>query len=261
MQDDIPSTAQLLMGIKGAARRIPFNPKRDRFNLTFSLNTSVRQDLNANYIMVDGKNVAIATQYPFPHQIEAQLQLIVDNRTPVLVVLASYQDMDRGQLPEYFSQSASYGGITTHSELLDVVDLGESIEAKIYQLNIVGYQATVSVPVVHVHNWPDHHTIPAAVTMNLVTLIDSIVEEKKEFYFQRGSRAVTDPDKLLPVIHCRAGVGRTGQTIAAMVMRRSPSLSLSSITRDLRVSRNDYMIQTQVQMETLVELERKVRNS
>ncbi|HCH1194067.1 TPA: tyrosine protein phosphatase [Vibrio parahaemolyticus] len=255
MQDNVSSTAELLMGIKGGARRIPFDSRRDRFNLTYSLDTSIRRDLNANFIKVDGDIVAIATQYPFQYQLEAQLQLLVGNRTPALIVLASYKDIDNDELPEYFSKSARYGQITTKSELVKIVNLGESVEAKIYQLDILGYQAAVTVPVIHVHNWPDHHTIQPSTTMNLVELIDSVVVDKKEFYIQRKSRAIYDPEKLLPVIHCRAGVGRTGQTIAAMIMRKNPNLSLASITKDLRVSRNDYMIQTQVQMETLVKMQ------
>lgn len=255
MLDNVTSKAELLMGIKGAARRIPFNPKRDRFNLTYSIDTCIRKDLNANFIKVDGDIVSIATQYPYDHQVEGQLQLLVDNRTPVLVVLASDKDIIRDDLPEYFSKSSRYGEISVKSKLTDTIDLGNSIEARTYQLDISGYQATVSIPVIHVHNWPDHHTIKPESTLKLVNLIESISGHKKDFYIQRKSRAIYDPEKLLPVIHCRAGVGRTGQTIAAMMLHSKPHLNLASITKDLRVSRNDYMIQTLVQMETLVQLE------
>ncbi|MFD2178313.1 protein-tyrosine phosphatase family protein [Veronia pacifica] len=261
MQDGVtakePSQAELLMGIKGAARRIPYDSRRDRFNIPHSLETSIRRDLNANFIRVNGGNIAIATQYPYRHQLEAQLQLLVDNRTPALTVLASYKDIHSDQLPEYFSTSATYGSIQTESSFVKTVDLGDGVEAKIYELEISGYQATVTIPVIHVHNWPDHQTITPSTTVNLVSLVNSIVSDKKDFYTQRKSRAVLDPDKLLPIIHCRAGVGRTGQTIAAMVMQKNPELSLAAITEALRVSRNNFMIQTKVQMETLVELKGK----
>lgn len=253
-------TAELLMGIKGAARRIRFDSKRDRFNIPHSLKTSIRRDLNANYIKVNGENIAIATQYPYHHQLEAHLQLLVDNRTPVLVVLASNKDIVGRQMPDYFSVSGIYGAITVTSTLTGKVGLTDSIEAKTYNLNIEGYQTNLTVPVIHVHNWPDHHTITPENTEKLISMIESVLLERISFYTERKSRALSDPDKLLPVVHCRAGVGRTGQTIAAMAMRKHPKLSLASITKDLRASRNDYMIQTTIQMETLVQIDLKTKN-
>ncbi len=113
---------------------------------------------------------------------------------------------------------------------------------------------------IHVHNWPDHHTITPENTEKLISMIESVLLERISFYTKRKSRAVSDPDKLLPVVHCRAGVGRTGQTIAAMAMRKHPKLSLASITKDLRASRNDYMIQTTIQLETLVQIDLKTKN-
>ncbi|MEZ8363417.1 protein-tyrosine phosphatase family protein [Vibrio cyclitrophicus] len=245
-------TAKMLMGIKGPAERLLFDSKRDRFNLSHSIKTSVRKDLNANFIETGDGCVAIATQYPYPYQIESQLQLLVDNRTPVLVVLASNNDIINDKLSSYFSISGKYGEIYTRSSHESSISLAGDIRVEIYQLEISGYKATVSVPVIHVNNWPDHQTIDFNTTLELVNIIESIASDKKNFYAKRNSRAVADPKRMLPVLHCRAGVGRTGQTIAAMIMRKNPRLSLPSIVKDLRISRNNQMIQTRTQMETLV---------
>ena len=86
---DIKTAVLELMRIKGGAKGGAYNPNRDRFNMPFSADTSIRKDLNANRIRINGSNIAIATQYPYPHQIEAQLQMLVDNRTPALIVLAA----------------------------------------------------------------------------------------------------------------------------------------------------------------------------
>lgn len=253
---DNKSAALRLMRIKGGARGIPFNAKRDRFNMLHCADTSIRKDLNANRIIINGSNIAIATQYPFFYQLEAQLQMLVDNRTPALIVLASDNDIKANQLPEYFSSSATFGQIQTSSSFVKQVDLTSGIEGKMYQLKITGYQVSIDIPVVHVLNWPDHQTVSPEATSDLVELIESTVSEKRRFYEERNSRAIYDNKKILPVIHCRAGVGRTGQTIAAMAIKRFPELNLASITKGLRVSRNDYMIQTLAQMETLLKLER-----
>ncbi len=253
---DNKNTVLQLMGIKGGSESLPHNPKRDRFNIPHCADTIVRKDLNANRIIINDSSIAIATQYPLHHQLEAQFQMMVDNRTPALIILASRSDIQKNRLPQYFSSSETFGQIKTRSTPVRRVELGNAIEAYVFKLEVTGYQAAIDIPVVHVQNWPDHQTINPETTSNLVTLIESIVAEKRTFYENNKSRAVSDPEKMLPVIHCRAGVGRTGQTIAAMAMNRHPELSLVSITKDLRKSRNDLMIQTPVQMETLIQLEK-----
>ncbi|MGF1736834.1 protein-tyrosine phosphatase family protein [Photobacterium satsumensis] len=249
-----------LMGIKGGAKRVIFNPDRDRFNIPHSAQTRINDGLNANFIIVNSKFVAIAMQYPIYFQLETFFQTLVINRTPILVVLASHADMRNDNLPDYFSRSDRYGGINVNSSRLEEVVLSPNVDASVFNLNVSGYQATIDIPVVHVWNWPDHKTISLEATLNLVELIESIAFERKEFYKKRNSRAFHEVDKLLPVIHCRAGVGRTGQTIAAMVMNRPNTLSLPDIIKDLRVSRNDLMVQTVHQMKTLVEMEEYLKS-
>ncbi|MEH6457748.1 MAG: protein-tyrosine phosphatase family protein [Cocleimonas sp.] len=251
----IRNNVMQLMDIKGEAeRRLP-DPKRDRFNMSDSSETSVHEDLNGNRIVINRDNIAIATQYPFDYQLETQFQMMVDNRTPALVILASNYDIQKNKLPDYFSSPQTFGQIKTGSIPIRRVELGNRIEAYVYKMDVSGYQEAIDIPLIHVHNWPDHQTVSPETTTKLVALIESTIAEKREFYEKQNDSAINDPEKMLPVIHCRAGVGRTGQTIAAMAMKRNPELSLASITKDLRVSRNNSMIQTPIQMETLVRLE------
>ena len=253
--DNNGSFVEQLMGIKGGARGLLYDSERDRFNMPHSADTSVRKELNANRITIGGNDIAIATQYPFLHQMEAQLQMLVDNFTPVLIVLASRSDMQNHQLPEYFSSSDTFGEIQTHSKFVDYIDLDNTIEAKIFRLSISGYKDSIDIPVIHVHNWPDHRTVSPETTTKLVDLIETTAAERRAFYEETKHPAIDDAGKMLPVMHCKAGVGRTGQTIAAMAMKKYAELTLASITTDLRISRNDLMIQTPRQMETLIKLE------
>lgn len=252
---EIGSFVEELMGIKGEAIGIPYDAERDRFNMPHCADTNVTEALNANRIVVDGKNIAIATQYPFAHQVEAQLQMLLDNCTPVLIVLASTKDIQNHQMPEYFSGSASYGQIQTKSKFVDYIDLDNDVEAKQFSLKVTKDQESIEIPVLHVYNWPDHRTVSIETTSKLVTLIESIIAERRAFFEKFNNPAVDDEQKLLPVMHCKAGVGRTGQTLAALVMNRSPELTLDAITKDLRASRNDRMIQTPYQMKTLAKME------
>ena len=244
-----------LMGIKGGAIGVPYNSERDRFNMPHCAETRVSESLNANRIVVDGKNIAIATQYPFDYQVEAQLQMLLDNHTPVLIVLASATDIQNHEMPQYFSGSATYGEIQTKSKFVDYIDLGNDIESKVFNLSITGPRGSIDIPVLHVSNWPDHRTVSPETTIKLVELIETKVEQSRATFASNGNAHIDNVEKMLPVMHCKAGVGRTGQTLAAMVMKKSPELTLESITKDLRASRNDRMIQSPYQMKTLVKLE------
>ena len=95
---DIRKLVLELMQIKGHARAMPHDKNRDRFRIPHSADTTIRKDLNANRIIINRKSFAIATQYPFPHQLEAQLQMLADNRTPALVILASDNDIKDNEL-------------------------------------------------------------------------------------------------------------------------------------------------------------------
>jgi len=248
-----------LMDIKGGATSVPHDAKRDRFNMPHAADTSVHEDLNANRIVVNGRNIAIATQFPFKHQLETQFQMMVDNCTPALVVLASNRDIQDNGLPNYFSSPETFGEIKTRSIPVRRVELGDGIEAYVFKLDVTGYKEPIDIPVIHVHNWPDHQTVSPEITSNLVELIESTVAEKRTFYEEQNNHVMNDTKKMLPVIHCRAGVGRTGQTIAAMAMKKYPELNLISITKDLRLSRNDLMIQTPEQMETLLKMDNNMQ--
>ena len=124
---DTQKTALLLMGIKGGGKRIPYNKGRDRFNMPFAIATAIRADLNANHIMIGGNNIAIATQYPYPHQLEASFQLLMENRTPALIILASSKDMQKNELPDYFSTSGHFGTVSTRSTFISDIELGDEV--------------------------------------------------------------------------------------------------------------------------------------
>lgn len=236
------SNVEQLMEIKGGAQIASHDSERDRF-MSFNEDTSIGSGLNANTIVIDNLPIAIATQYPYKHQVEAQLRLLIEQRAPILVVLASSTDIQNSQLPAYFAGSASFGELTTKSKFEDYIDLSETTEVKVFRLTISDCGSSFEIPVLHVHNWPDHRTIRPETTVKLVKLIESSITANG----QADSTA-------LPVIHCKAGVGRTGQTIAAMALKNHPELSLGNIIKDMRASRNDQMVQNNKQMRTLVEI-------
>ncbi|WP_279050332.1 protein-tyrosine phosphatase family protein [Cedecea davisae] len=236
-----------------------FKDNLNRFSdIRAKARTAVGDQLNANKISIAGENIAIASQYPLPHQVENYLKMLVDYRTPVVAVLSSQSEIAnaKNRMPAYFLGSNSYPcGIKTQSKLIAAISLGDGLEAKIYRLEIRGYDKGVAINVIHVDNWPDKTAVSGKATTILANEINQITAAGIKKYKEKGGRSIGNPDKLLPVVHCRAGVGRTGQIIAAMAMQKLPKgISLEKIVADMRHSRNGFMVQKEQQFDVLMEL-------
>ena len=210
--------------------------------------------LPANRVHVNGHNVAIASQYPTDTNVASYLSMLAANNTPVLVVLASDKEIANkketgGELLPYFRESKDYGNVQVASSLTADQALSDgdtTINLKQYHLEIKQNGKTTSMPVVHVTNWPDHGSISAGLSKKLVEHIATTKAETLSHTHQNS--------EALPVIHCRAGVGRTGQLIAATELLKKDGPSLETIIKDMRFSRNRLMVQTPTQLDALAEL-------
>lgn len=239
--------------------KVPDECRINRFeDIGADVFTRVGNNLNANRVVVNENNLAIASQYPLKHQIENHLKMLVDNRTPVMAVLASRQEIDdsSNQMPDYFTKSNRYPcGVNTQSTLMKTELLGDGVEANVYRLDIHGYDKSISTHVLHVHNWPDKTALSSRLTKKLARTINKWTENGVAKLKEQGSLAANDPDKMLPVVHCRAGVGRTGQIIAAMAMdKQDKQISLEKIVTDMRNTRSGFMVQKDRQLDVLVEI-------
>lgn len=219
------------------------------------------QALHANRINIAGKNMAIASQYPQAGEMEAYFDALLENRTPVLTVLASQKEMEADAFFDYLNvkgtqvygdmrvsstqkQTKQIGNLTLNEYILSVTKLdqnGKKMEA-------------INIPVVHVVNWNDHSAANNTELTQLIEYVDSVKKEKIDFYREHKSRAIGNDNKLLPWIHCHAGVGRTGQMIASMALINQPNLSLEKIITDMRYSRNTAMVQTEKQLNATIAL-------
>lgn len=222
--------------------------------------TAVRSDLNANYVKV-GTHRSIACQYPLESQLEQHLQMLFDNRTPVLAVLASEEEIlvPKNKMPDYFRQDGSYGAMNVRSKLSESIEISNGIHVDIYKMTLTQRDSGrkgIVIPVVHVRNWPDKQALNADIVSNISTLIEKNMREKVAMYINAGSSAVGDCNKLLPVVHCRAGVGRTGLVIGSMAMNEQTNshLSLEDVVAEMRLNRNGVMVQTADQLEELVKI-------
>lgn len=207
--------------------------------------------LHANEVSVDARAVAIACQYPTHAEMPDFLGLLGTHRTPLLVVLASTQDMHYCDCPPYFlPRGASVHGNV--SARLASQTFGDGLAAHRYRLTLTHHLPIDPVdrdsgprrlPVLHVTGWSDRCGMSVDRLEALARHINTLTDD-----------AVALGASEVPVVHCLGGVSRTGMLLAAMALIRHTALPLETIVRDLRASRSPMMVQTERQLRTLAGL-------
>lgn len=200
--------------------------------------------LHANDVKFDQHHY-IATQYPK----QKPLFWLASKECSLIVDLTNGADMTKG-LVSYAPQvgdSAQYGEV--------IVDCQEIIHGTESSFNTYTYQiqkgseveSSSTVSRLHYTGWPDHHGI-AKEDLDRLTEIIKCYQAKSE----------------KPIlVHCRAGVGRTGTIIVACEMKKL--IKAGSITQDNllptlkslilegRKQRGPYFVQTSSQLQALWE--------
>ncbi|XP_072296848.1 receptor-type tyrosine-protein phosphatase F-like isoform X5 [Eucyclogobius newberryi] len=191
--------------------------------------------VNANYI--DGyrkQNAYIATQGPLPETLSDFWRMVWEQRSNTVVMMTRLEEKSRVKCDQYWPArgTETYGMIQV--TMLDTVELA-TYSVRTFALYKNGSSEKREVRQFQFMAWPDHG-VPEYPTPILA--------------FLRRVKACNPPDAGPMVVHCSAGVGRTGCFIVidAMLerMKHEKSVDIYGHVTCMRAQRN-YMVQTEDQ--------------
>ncbi|XP_078723777.1 receptor-type tyrosine-protein phosphatase delta-like isoform X7 [Lampetra fluviatilis] len=191
--------------------------------------------INANYI--DGyrkQNAYIATQGPLPETTCDFWRMVWEQGSVTIVMMTRLEERARVKCEQYWPSRGAETYATIHVSLLDSLELA-TYHVRTFSLGKTGSSEKREVRQFQFTAWPDHG-VPEYPTPFLA--------------FLRRVKACNPPDVGPMVVHCSAGVGRTGcfMVMDAMLerMRTENSVDVYGQVTCMRAQRN-YMVQTEEQ--------------
>ncbi|CAH8257876.1 unnamed protein product [Arabidopsis lyrata] len=179
---------------------VPFDKNRIVLNPCKDYRSSAKGYVNASLIKTsDSESISqfIATQGPLPHTMEDFWEMVIQQHCPIIVMLTRLVDNNRTvKCGDYFQAedgSREFGNISVTTKWI------KSTETSLMLRNLeVNYKETEDRPmsVLHIQypEWPDH-----GVPRDTVAVREIL------------KRLYQVPPSLGPIIvHCSAGIGRTG---------------------------------------------------
>lgn len=187
--------------------------------------------INANHIHILNQRY-ICCQAPMKNTVADMWRMIWEYQCPVIVMLASYSDINRGRATIYWPQTIDvYDDIEV--SVINIHQHSDDITVRTLKLRCNGMERIVT----HTHftSWPDFG-VPATTTqfINLLTTVNAM------------------PHNSPIVVHCSAGIGRSGVFIAVHAalksIRQNPHIviNIKDIVETMRQYRNG-MVQTEDQ--------------
>ncbi|EHH50656.1 hypothetical protein EGM_01520 [Macaca fascicularis] len=194
--------------------------------------------INANYIRgYDGKEkVYIATQGPMPNTVSDFWEMVWQEEVSLIVMLTQLREGKEKCVHYWPTEEETYGPFQ-----IRIQDMKECPEYTVRQLTIQYQEECRSVKHILFSAWPDHQTPESAGP--LLRLVAE-VEESPETAARPGPI----------VVHCSAGIGRTGCFIATRIgcqqLKARGEVDILGIVCQLRLDRGG-MIQTAEQYQFL----------
>uniref|UniRef100_T1JGZ8 Uncharacterized protein n=1 Tax=Strigamia maritima TaxID=126957 RepID=T1JGZ8_STRMM len=191
--------------------------------------------VNAN--LCDGyrkQNAYVATQGPLPETFGDFWRMMWEQRSATIVMMTKLEERTRIKCDQYWPGRGTETYGLVHVSLVDVQELATYC-IRTFHLQRLGYAEKREVRQFQFTAWPDHG-VPDHPTPFLT--------------FLRRVKSVNPPDAGPIVVHCSAGVGRTGAFIVIDSMleriKHEKTVDIYGHVTCLRAQRN-YMVQTEDQ--------------
>jgi netrin-G3 ligand len=238
---------RLDMDFTSVASNLAVNDEKNRYsNIVAYDHTRVRLSavkgqqgsdyINANYI--DGhkkKNAYIATQGPLKETAGDFWQMVWEQRSSTIVMLTNLEERGRPKCYRYWPDMGSAVFDTMEITQKDVITLADYVVRTFAVAKTEHPDEVREVKQLQFMSWPDHG-VPTYATAMLA--------------FQRKVRAANPPNSGPVIVHCSAGVGRTGAFIVIDAMldriQELDTIDVYGHVSVLRSQRN-YMVQTEDQ--------------
>ncbi|XP_031550541.1 receptor-type tyrosine-protein phosphatase F-like [Actinia tenebrosa] len=191
--------------------------------------------INASYITgYNNENTYIAAQGPLDETCGDFWRMIWEQNTRVIVMLTNVRERGRLKCSQYWPTSGKSRYEVIYVSLEDVVEL-TSYTIRVFRVAMTGQKETRMIKQFHFTGWPDHG-VPKSATFLLA--------------FVRQTAKMNPPDAGPMVVHCSAGVGRTGTFIVIDTMlqqiAQEKTVDILNCVTQLRKQRN-LMVQTEQQ--------------
>lgn len=204
--------------------------------LETGIELSNKMPINANRIVIGGRVLGIATQAPTANTLNEFWQMISEQKVQLIVDLTSDKDRAEKGIPDYRPTNNTYQhpdvqlSVTSNEPLYDNlvtveplyenihteetsegaaaiyenINTGPSINKEAYKLaDVDGERPLIAL---HYKKWPDHGVISVKELHTLVQQINQRLDELGH--------------DCQPVIHCNAGVGRSGTILSALSLQK-----------------------------------------
>lgn len=156
----------------------------------------------------------IASQGPLPNTIETFWRFVYEQRFPAIVMLTNLTERGSTKCSEYYPRHAEEM-LQFPSVVVRTVESRQSPgkEMTMRKIEVRSGLSQVEAPLIvthfHFHQWPDHGVPDDSTAIR--SMIKAISSQR-----ERSQQSEAGP----PVIHCSAGIGRTGTFIAIDVLRQ-----------------------------------------
>ncbi|XP_046382949.1 tyrosine-protein phosphatase non-receptor type 7-like isoform X2 [Ischnura elegans] len=216
---EVPSNHPEHSGVAGSGTRNRYRSilpnERSRVKLSEKDNDPLTSYINANYVRgYDGEEKAyIATQGPLPHTVQDFWEMVLQEHVPAIVMITKLKEKGRPKCENYLpgeEGEGEKGSTVTHGDITIIVrNVFLKAGYTVRELTLQRGEETYETLHFWYTGWPDHRTPPSA-----KPLVAMALEVETARHNSDGS------PKGPVVVHCSAGIGRTGCFIALSVGMR-----------------------------------------